>query len=54
MLFYKRNTQKKNDPSLIHHRNRDARMLYRQLAGMDLSLWANQLVDSGEIQRIAQ
>ncbi|KPQ35444.1 MAG: hypothetical protein HLUCCA11_10805 [Phormidesmis priestleyi Ana] len=43
--FLQKKYSKKNDPSLIHHRNRDARMLYRQLAGMDLSLWANQLVD---------
>ncbi len=36
---------KLNDPSRIHHRNRDARTLYRQLAQLDLTAWSNHLLD---------
>ncbi len=43
--FLQERYPKKNDHSLIHHRNRDARMLYRQLAMLDLSGWAHQLLD---------
>ncbi len=37
--------QNSNDARLIHHRNRDAQMLYRQLLKLNLTPWANQLVD---------
>jgi len=37
--------QKENDKGHTHHRNRDAQILYRQLAQMNLMPWANQLVD---------
>ncbi|MEM6450800.1 MAG: hypothetical protein AAF703_10850 [Cyanobacteria bacterium P01_D01_bin.105] len=37
--------QKENDPSRIHHRNHDAKLLYRELAQMNLMPWATQLVD---------
>lgn len=37
--------QKENDPGHVHHRNRDAQILYRQLAHMNLMPWAHQLVD---------
>jgi len=37
--------QKENDLRLIHHRNRDAQMLYRQLLLLNLKSWANQLLD---------
>lgn len=43
--FLQERHQKKNDHSLIHHRNRDARMLYRQMAVLDLGAWAHQLLD---------
>ncbi len=37
--------QKENNPRIIHHRNRDAQMLYRQLLLLNLKAWANQLLD---------
>lgn len=37
--------QNANDTRLIHHRNRDAQMLYRQLLKLNLKPWASQLVD---------
>jgi hypothetical protein len=43
--FLQERYPKLNDPSRIHHRNRDARMLYRQLAQLDLTDWADHLLD---------
>lgn len=37
--------QKENDLRLIHHRNRDAQMLYRQLLLLNIKSWANHLLD---------
>ncbi|NJM97626.1 MAG: hypothetical protein HC800_11095 [Phormidesmis sp. RL_2_1] len=37
--------QKTNDPSLIQHRNHDARLLFQQLAKLNLVPWSNRLVD---------
>ncbi|MEL6350888.1 MAG: hypothetical protein AAFR58_03910 [Cyanobacteria bacterium J06627_28] len=34
-----------NDRNRIHHRNHDARLLYQQLAQLDLSNWSDRLVD---------
>lgn len=36
---------KPNDLNRIHHRNHDARLLYQQLAQLDLSHWSDNLVD---------
>jgi hypothetical protein len=43
--FLQERYPKLNDRSRIHHRNRDARMLYRQLAQLELTNWANYLLD---------
>ncbi len=43
--FLQERYSKLNDPSRIHHRDRDARLLYRQLAQLDLHDWAVHLLD---------
>jgi hypothetical protein len=43
--FLQERYPKLTDASRIHHRNRDARMLYRQLAQLELTDWANYLLD---------
>ena len=37
--------QKPNDSNRIHHRNHDARLLFQQLAQLDLTTWSRQSVD---------
>ncbi|MEL6553245.1 MAG: hypothetical protein AAFQ63_07280 [Cyanobacteria bacterium J06621_11] len=37
--------QKPNDHSRIHHRNHDARLLFQQLAQLDLQPWSERTVD---------
>lgn len=37
--------QKPNDSQRIHHRNQDARLLYRQFARLNLRPWSDALVD---------
>lgn len=37
--------QKPNDPQHIHHRNHDARLLFQQLARLDLMPWSQRSVD---------
>ena len=43
--FFEEKYQKPGDRDRIHHRNKDARLLYQQLAQLDLMPWSNHLVD---------
>jgi hypothetical protein len=43
-----------NDSSRIHHRNRDARMLYRQLAKLELAEWSNHLLDQMKFDQLPE
>ncbi len=52
--FLQRRYQKLKDNSLIHHRNRDARMLYRQLMRLDITAWAKQLLDEARVDALPE
>ncbi|MEL6157628.1 MAG: hypothetical protein AAFR18_00220 [Cyanobacteria bacterium J06627_32] len=43
--FLQEKFAKPNDPQQIHHRNHDARLLYQQLARLDLMPWSARSVD---------
>lgn len=52
--FLQQRYQKLNNNSLIHHRNRDARVLYRQMARLDITAWAKQLLDEARVDELPE
>ena len=43
--FLQEKYEKPNDPTRTHHRNHDARLLYQQLANLDLLPWSSRSID---------
>ncbi|MGB3300291.1 MAG: hypothetical protein WBA76_18670 [Phormidesmis sp.] len=52
--FLQERYKRLNDNSLIHHRNRDARTLYRQLARLNITAWAGHLLEEARIDELPE
>lgn len=52
--FLQKRYQKVNDNGLIHHRNHDARALYRQLARLNITAWARHLLEEARIDELPE
>lgn len=50
--FVQTKHQNTNDQGLIRHRNHDARLLFRHIAGLNLKPWADQLINQLRIDEI--